>query len=86
MNKLLSKKSTLINAATEVSQTKIAAKDLVIARLQDKEKGLNDKILKTKAAVEQSGQSWPSYVKDDKQAEIEVLKEQLEKVKEIQVF
>ena len=85
VDKLLSKKSDLINVATEISQNKMSARDLVIARLQEKEQGLNNNILQKEAAIQQFGQSWPLYVKEDKQTEIEVLKDQLANVKEIQV-
>jgi hypothetical protein len=85
VDKLLSKKSTVINVATEIAQTKMTAQDLVILRLQDKEKSLNDKISQKATAIQQFGQSWLPYVKEDKEAEIEALKEQVTKVQEIQV-
>ena len=71
----------MINVATEISQNKMSARDLVIARLQEKEQGLNNNILQKEAAIQQFGLSWPLYVKEDKQTEIEVLKDQLANVK-----
>ncbi|CAB3995284.1 RNA-directed DNA polymerase from transposon X-element [Paramuricea clavata] len=54
----------------------MTARDLIIVRLQDKEKSLNDKISQKATAIQQFGQSWPPHVKEDKEAEIEALKEQ----------
>ena len=84
VNKLLSKRAAVMEAATDIAETEKTARDLVMKRIQEKLESLTREISKNKDTL-QHCHTWPEIVKEDTRERIQRLEDQLNDEKEVQV-